>query len=104
MIAKSNDMVKTMVKPVEVSNPALDHRPTVIPICPMINAAMTICLGECDNKRAASAGMTSRAPINMEPTARKANTVNKARSNIKIRRCHFALMPSLTAISGSIAI
>ena len=54
--------------------------------------------------RAVKAGITNNAPINNEPTARKANTVNKASNSIKIRRCHLALIPSLTAMSGSMAI
>ena len=97
-------MVKTMLSPVEVFSPALDHKPTVTPICAITKAQITICFGEWASSRAVSAGMTSKAPISKEPTARSAKMVNKASSNIKIKRCHFALTPSLTAISGSIAI
>ena len=93
-----------MVKPVEVSKPALDHNPIVIPSCAIMNEPITICLGECESKRAVKAGITNNAPINNEPTARKANTVNKAKSSMKTRRCHLAFTPSLTAISGSMAI
>ena len=93
-----------MVSPVEVFKPALDHNPTVTPTWAMMKDHSTICFGEFANKRAVNAGITNNAPISNEPTARKANTVNNASNNIKIRRCHLALTPSLTAISGSMAI
>ncbi|MCY1178482.1 hypothetical protein D9M73_188320 [compost metagenome] len=96
-------MHKTILKPVEIFSAALDHNPTLTPSWANTKAQITICFGEFASKRALKAGITSNAPISKEPTARKAKTVNKANKSMKIRRCQFALTPSLTAMSGSIA-
>lgn len=71
MIANNNAMHSTILKPVEILITALDQSPTVTPIWAQIKAQMTICLGELARSLAVRAGMTNKAPINNEPTARR---------------------------------
>ena len=101
--AKQSAIHNTMLKPVAISSAALDHSPMVTPSCPSTKDHSSICFGDCAKSRALSAGITNNAPINNEPTARNASTVNQAKSRINTKRCHAAFTPALMAISGSIA-